>query len=273
MKAKKIPIFLCLLCVMLTAVFLHWQNRTISVSEYTYSHPLLGQDLDGFAIAFVSDLHSDDFDGRLLDKLKALEPDLILLGGDLLDCRHGDPQVALDFAAACTQIAGVYYAPGNHEANTGKDYADFARSLEESGVRVLFNSGAEISKGESRFYLLGVPDQAFHAEAAQDAIARLRKNDLCNVLLAHRPERIDSYAGADLVLSGHAHGGQIRLPFVGGLIAPGQGFFPQYDGGCYRVGDTVLIVSRGLGNSVFPWRIFNLPEIVVVTLSGGGNTQ
>ncbi len=268
MKTNIVKNFIvCFLSVIITVTLFVWQNQSITVSEYAYAHDLLEKELDGFKILFLSDLHSEDFDGRLLDKIKALTPDLILLGGDLVDCRHGDPQVSLQFAAACTQIADVYYAPGNHEANMGASYTDFAQDLEQVGVHVLANTGVEIRKGGGSFNLIGLLDQAFPGANAEDVITKLRQDDKCNLLLTHRPERIAEYSGADLILSGHAHGGQIRLPFVGGLIAPGQGFFPQYDAGEYIIGDAVLIVSRGLGNSIFPWRIFNRPEIVSITLS------
>ena len=146
---------------------------------------------------------------------------------------------------------------------------DAAALLTDAGVTVLRNASVRIRNGVESIRLIGVDDPSFGGEANLDATLEALSSDDFTVLLAHRPEGIDEYAkwGIDLVLSGHAHGGQIRIPGIGGVYAPGQGFFPKYTSGEYAVGDTTMIVSRGLGNSVLPLRVNDRPEIVIVTLN------
>ena len=138
--------------------------------------------------------------------------------------------------------------------------------MTEAGVVVLEDRCAVLPVGESCLVLAGLSD-----ESLRDGTVDWLMEDVpdgLSILLAHEPQFISDYAraGVDLVFSGHAHGGQIRLPFVGGLYAPGQGFLPKLTKGLYEVEDTTLVVSRGLGNSTFPFRFLNRPEVVVLTL-------
>lgn len=261
------------------ALWLLWGNRALTVSEFQMESGKIPAECSGFRIAQISDLHNAEFgagNGELLALLEDAEPNLIALTGDLADSRHTDLQVCLDFAQKAVEIAPVFYVPGNHEARIA-DYPQLKEGLEAAGVQVLENRAVRM-EGEGGFLAVaGVSDPSFssdpeHTGAAswmEEALESLElPGDGFTVLLAHRPELFDLYAasGADLVLSGHAHGGQIRLPLVGGLVAPGQGLFPKYDGGLYRQGDTQMVVSRGLGNSIFPLRVCNRPELVVVEL-------
>ena len=150
------------------------------------------------------------------------------------------------------------------------------RGLIDAGARLLRGESVELERGGGSITLAGIDDPAFiksggsAAERAEAQLSPLGRGGF-TVLLAHRPELIDTYAAyADVVLSGHAHGGQVRLPFIGGLYAPGQGLLPEYDAGIYGRGGCALIVSRGLGNSLFPLRVNNRPELVTVELGSAG---
>lgn len=265
-----------ILCVIL---FCFWQNNSIVLTKSTYGNPNIPKEFDGFVIAQISDLHNKEFgtgQKKLLQKLQSISPDLIVVTGDLVDSRRYCLAPALQFADGAVQIAPVYYVPGNHEARLTQ-FPEIKRSLIRAGVHVLENEKEDIFVGDSCIPLLGVRDPAFARSGSvpQNKPAELEKilaqwslQNPFQILLSHRPERFSLYAEnrMDLVFTGHAHGGQIRLPFTGGLFAPNQGFFPRYTSGSYTRGKTTMYVSRGMGNGLFPVRVFNRPEIVVVTL-------
>lgn len=255
--------------------YLVWGNLAIQVTEYSVSSDRLPKSFSGFRIAQVSDLHNAEFgqnNQRLLDKLRAAEPDIIVLTGDLIDSRRTDLEVSLTFAKNAVKIAPTYYIPGNHEARiSGLD--EFYDVLQNAGVDLLLDESIIFQIGTEEIQLSGIIDPMFRIgnseKLTNEAIQSFTESDgMYSILLSHRPEYFDAYAAsnADLVLTGHAHGGQFRLPFVGGLYAPEQGFFPKYDAGLFFQNGTTMIVSRGLGNSLFPVRFNNAPELVLVTL-------
>ncbi len=262
--------------LILIAALIAWaaiDSRNIDVTRFTVSGA--PEAFSGFKIAQISDLHNAEFgtdNQKLIDILKSEAPDAIVITGDLIDARRTNTEIAESFARRCMEIADCYYVPGNHEARLGDTYDAFESALIADGVNVLRNGSVRIRKEMDAIHIIGVDDPAF--AKASDAITNLDaalealSSDDFTILLAHRPELIDEYSkwGIDLVLSGHAHGGQIRLPGIGGLYAPGQGFFPRYTSGNYMVGDTEMIVSRGIGNSAFPLRVNDRPEVVIVTL-------
>ena len=262
--------------LILIAALIAWaaiDSRNIDVTRFTVSGA--PEAFSGFKIAQISDLHNAEFgtdNQKLIDILKSEAPDAIVITGDLIDARRTNTEIAESFARRCMEIADCYYVPGNHEARLGGTYDAFESALIADGVNVLRNGSVRIRKGMDAIRIVGVDDPAF--AKASDAITNLDatlealSSDDFTILLAHRPELIDEYSkwGIDLVLSGHAHGGQIRLPGIGGLYAPGQGFFPRYTSGNYTMGDTEMIVSRGIGNSAFPLRVNDRPEVVIVTL-------
>ena len=233
----------------------------------------------GFRIAQVSDFHNAEFgenNSDLIELLSQTDPNIIVLTGDLIDSRRTDIEIALEFVRQAATIAPVYYVSGNHEARV-VEYADLKRGLTEAGVIVMENQKVEITREREHITLMGIDDPSFQEDylfGDAESVARQAIDDLQNefdgytVLLSHRPELFDVYvdAGMDLVFSGHAHGGQFRLPFVGGLVAPNQGFFPEYDAGQFTEESTTMLVSRGVGNSIIPIRINNRPEIVVAQL-------
>ncbi len=262
-------IILAVLAVVLTAFFI-WQNNDIVTTEIEAANKHVPPSFDGFRILQVSDLQSKSFgrsQQRLFELSAAAEPDIIVITGDLMDGHSKELEPAMEFAEKAVDIAPVYYVSGNHEWLSGR-YDELCGRLREAGVTVLDNSHEALKKDGKTIELLGLKDPAFEGdETFKEELEKLAgETSGFRILLSHHPQYSYAEKGVELVLSGHAHGGQIRLPFIGGLFAPGQGWFPKYTSGLYEVGDTSLVVSRGLGNSVFPLRVFNRPELVVVTL-------
>ena len=280
MKRKKkwiLPVTAVIL--ILLTVWIMWANTALEVNEYEIMSDKIPEAFSGFRIAQVSDLHNKDFGegyGQLLTLLSQINPDIIVVTGDLIDSRHTDIEIALDFARQAVKLAPVYYVSGNHEARV-REYEDLKMGLAEAGVVILENQKTRITQEGESITLMGIDDPSFQEDylfGDSESVARQAIKDLQNesdgytILLSHRPELFDLYVdtGMDLVFSGHAHGGQFRLPFIGGIVAPNQGFFPKYDAGLFSEGSTNMIVSRGVGNSIIPIRFNNRPEIVLVTL-------
>ena len=256
----------------LVAVFLYVQNNDISTSKFTIINQKVPDAFNGFVIVQISDLHNMRF-GKgqeiLLQKVSDAKPDLIVVTGDIIDTIHTDIPLAMEFIQGAINIAPVAYVPGNHEARID-NYGQLINLLSNAGVRVLENNQFNIERNHEHIELLGIVDPFFKAANVSLNALNLQDPTSFKILLSHRPELIKLYASKniDLVFTGHAHGGQIRIPYLrGGLIAPDQGLFPKYTSGIYFEMDTMEVVSRGLGNSIFPLRIFNRPEIIVVTLS------
>ena len=260
---RKHPV-LTVLCLLLLGLLFWtlWRNTALKTTHYRIPSEQLPQSFDGYRIAQVSDLHNAQFGSgneELLDLLETAQPDLIAITGDLLDSRKTDPEVAAAFAREAVTIAPVCYIPGNHEARLPEEYADLKIALTELGVTVLENETLLLGDGVT---LVGLIDPDFDIPWPEIPA------DTYRIVLSHRPEQMEQYIklGFDLVLTGHAHGGQFRLPFIGGLFAPQQGFLPAFASGVHTAGSTTMIVSRGLGNSLFPLRFNNRPEIVIITL-------
>ena len=275
---KRLFKILLSLCILLCLCgWVAWGNTALEINEYTIKSERLPSAFSGFRIAQVSDLHNATFgenNEKLLKKLESAQPHVIVLTGDLIDSRRTNIEVSARFASACTKLAPTYYVSGNHESRGG--YAQLKDGLLASGVTVLENQETFMEKDGERIRLIGVVDPDFRKNVYQTDTAYMQETLSAfswgaeyTVLLSQRPELFDSYVevGADLVFSGHAHGGQFRIPFLGGLFAPDQGFLPKYDAGLYQQSQTSMFVSRGIGNSLFPFRVNNRPEIIVVTLS------
>ena len=279
---KKTILGLCMASALVagTAGWLWWGNRAVMVHTISVTDQRLPQEFEGFRIAQISDLHNEVFgtgNGELLTLLAGTRPDIIVITGDLIDSRRTDVSAALEFVRGAVEIAPVYYVAGNHESRIPEEFWMLERCMENLGVSVLRGERTLLTREGAAIALIGVDDPTFQDKDSanwpgivEEELGRLREEGLYSVLLIHRPELLETYAraGMNLVFSGHAHGGQVRIPFVGGVIAPNQGFFPQYDGGLYTMGDTQLVVSRGLGNSLCPLRVNNRPEIVLAELHG-----
>lgn len=262
--------------------WLWWGNVTPQLTTYEVASPRLPASFDGYRIVQLSDLHNAELGAdnqRVMALLDQADPDLIVVTGDAIDSRRGGSDHALSLLTRAAQLAPCYFVAGNHEQRR-EDYPAFAAELTAAGVTVLTEEKVTLTRGGESIILMGVSDPTCSPDrytveepdilsAWLDALTE--EQDGFTVLLSHRPEYLDTYAdsGMDLVFSGHAHGGQIRLPRLGGVIAPNQGFFPTYDGGMYGQDDTQMVVSRGIGNSIIPLRVNNRPEVVLVTLTQG----
>ena len=246
----------------------------LGVTRYELSLPEGLEGLDGLKIAQISDVHSADIQGELQTALREAAPDLIVFTGDLVNREDRDLSCALSLAAMAAQIAPAYYAPGNHEADN-PCYPELREGLEEAGITVLENESVQLWYRGARVNIIGLLDLAFHPQGRTAAreelpglIQDLSVHGALNVVLSHRPSLMEEYeeSGADLVFSGHAHGGQVRMPLIGPLFAPDEGALPDYTAGTYLAGETWVVISRGLGNGTpFP-RLWNAPELVVVTM-------
>ena len=279
-KKKRIIVFAVVATILLgLIIWTAWGNTALELNHYTISSERLPEGFDGYRIAHVSDLHNAEMgknNEKLLDMLREAEPDIIAITGDIIDSRNTDIDVALQFTKDAMEIAPCYYVTGNHEARVS-EYDELKEGMIELGVVVLEDGRIELEQSEETITLVGVKDPSFQADylfgdsetVMQSKLQEIiNEEDLYTILLSHRPELFEVYTESkvDLVLSGHAHGGQFRLPFVGGLVAPNQGLFPKYDAGLYTEENTNMIVSRGIGNSILPFRFNNRPEVILIDL-------
>lgn len=257
------------------AAFLIKDSREdLEISRYEVASQKLPESFDGFKIVQLSDLHGAEFgeDGmELVDKVGSLEPDMIALTGDFVT-DEGDLAAVEKLAARLVKLCPVYFISGNHEFGSGLA-VKVRNILERAGVKYLSNEYLTISRGEDGILLGGVEDPLAYADMlSPDELAQKMNDaapDAFKILLGHRNYWMTEYPElpVDLIFCGHAHGGLIRIPGVGGLIGTDRRLFPDFDAGEYNNGRYTLIVSRGLGNSVPIPRIFNRPEIVCVELS------
>lgn len=258
--------------IFIVLVFLFIQNKWIVVSQYSVVNERIPEDFDGFRVVQVSDFHNAKFGKNnmiLVEKIMKLKPDIIVITGDLIDSNDTDIPVAIELSKQLVQIAPTYYVTGNHENWLAQDdKQELLEKLVNSGVVNLKNEALDLKKNDSSICLIGLNDE----NLSDETLAKITKNldqDSYKILLAHEPQHFERYAksSVDLILSGHAHGGQFRFPIVGGLYAPDQGFQPKYSKGLYREGSSSMIVSAGLGNSVIKVRLLNHPDLVCVDLS------
>ena len=233
---------------------------------------------DGFRIAHLSDIHGHEYgenSAELIEKVAAQKPDLIVLTGDIIDQESQITMIPV-LAKGLTKIAPTYYVTGNHEWSLGTGVVKNLKSLfEDCGVIVLSNEYVLLERGGASVVLAGVDDPNGYADqkTPEELYLEIRQDhpNLFTVLLAHRNDAIERYAAAgyDFVLSGHGHGGIVRLPFTDGLVSPTRTLFPEWTSGVYTVEDTTLFVSRGLGNNTVPikgFRLFNRPELAILEL-------
>ena len=278
---NRTTIILVMLLISIMVSWVIWGNLSVETTKLTVTSKDLPEAFDNFSIAHISDLHNAEYgknNEKLIDILKAESPNIIAITGDLIDSNHTNLEVALSFAQQAVKIAPCYFVTGNHEAWIGSQYEELKTSLQNTGITVLQDEAIELNYGDVCIQLIGLNDPDFSerdrllSESILEVkLSQVNISDGFTILLSHRPEYFNVYQNKniDLVLSGHAHGGQFRLPLGGGVIAPGQGLFPKYDAGAYTENGTTMIVSRGIGNSIIPVRINNPPEIVIIELNCG----
>ena len=245
----------------LIILFVWFNNSCLKTTRYKIKI----EGAPSLKIVHLSDLHAKKFgrrNARLVSKTAKEKPDFIAFTGDIIHI-YNDKNIAsaLECASSLGSVAPVLYVSGNHEMR-GIRYRFLRKNLMEAGVTVLDDSSVEMGG----LCVVGLNC----ASLKNDKIFKITPNNSPKILLAHQPHYLERYkdAGYDLVLCGHAHGGQWRIPFLNlGLYAPGQGKFPKYTSGVHTAGNTKMIISRGLGNSEFPLRLFNRPEIVVIQIN------
>ena len=279
-RKRRLPGFLLFLALaVLAALFLRWDNTALQTTYFDPAFADLPEGFDGCRIAVLSDLHGAEFgenNQELFTAVAQESPDYIVYLGDLEDHYRGPAAgYAETVAAGLTAIAPTYYVTGNHEWGIG-DVPALKETLAAHGVSVLSNQFVPLERNGDIIVLAGIDDPNGYAdqktpeEVAAEVYAAY--GDPFWVLLAHRNDRFESQyslLGADLVLSGHGHGGIIRLPFTDGLLSTNRTFFPSYTSGLYEENGSCLFVTRGLGNSGPTFRLFNRPEVAVLTLHKG----
>ena len=281
-KKRKLMIVLTVVASLLIALVIWtvWGNTALELNTYTVSSGRLPEAFDGYRIAHISDLHNTEMgkdNDKLLNMLREAKPDIIAITGDLIDSRNTDIEIALQFVEEAVKIAPCYYVTGNHEARVSEYLDDLKNGLTELGIIILEDERVDLDKNSETITLIGINDPSFKSDylfGDSETVVETHLQELMNesysftLLLSHRPELFEIYVNneVDLVLSGHAHGGQFRLPFVGGLVAPNQGLSPKYDAGLYAEENTNMIVSRGIGNSILPFRFNNRPEVILIEL-------
>lgn len=258
-----------------------WGNVTVGTTLYPIYDTNLPSGFEGYKIVQISDLHNAEFgqdNSQLWKILQKEAPNMIALTGDLIDSVHTDMEIAISFVKRAMEIAPCYYVTGNHEAWLKDQYSALERELENCGVKVLHNQSEILTSGDDSVQLIGIDDPDFSesdngmldftADIISMEIESAGNGEKYKILFSHRPEVFETYVERkmNLVLCGHAHGGQFRLPFLGGMVAPNQGLFPKYDGGLYKKESTTMVVSRGIGNSIIPVRFNNRPEVVMIIL-------
>ena len=277
-----------LLILAALVLLIYRSNNRLDITKYAVADKNIPKPFDHFLIVQLSDFHntrSKAVREQILSALLESEPDIIVITGDFIDYYRTDTDISLEFLRRLISVAPVYYIPGNHEARID-EYPQFCASAERLGARVLDDCLVSVVRGDSKIDIVGVKDPYFYKEyepvperridiLSEKLKSLLQAGESYTVLLSHRPELAELYAdsGVDLALCGHAHGGQFRLPFVGGVFSPSQGLLPKYTCGLYETKGKRMIVSRGIGNSSFPFRINNSPELVLIRLENIENAD
>lgn len=269
---------LIILLIIIIGIVTYRGNTTVGTSFYEVSSDRLPASFEGYKIVQLSDLHDAKFGENhqdVVNEVKSIGPDAIFITGDFVDRNRYKLEQSLILLEELQHVAPIYYVTGNHEISTN-DVARIKEGLQQFGVRILSDEVEIITSDKNESIAIGGVEDPLSStledeEAVEVAIISAFDNlptDMFKILLSHRPELFDTYVNnqIDITFSGHAHGGQFRIPGVGGLLSPGQGVFPKLTSGIHEKDGSRLVVSRGLGNSIMPVRLFNQPEIVVVTL-------
>lgn len=275
-----IVIVLLLLLVVLLRIYI--DNEIPKVSNVEIKSSKLPEVFDGYKIVQLSDLHSKSFGNNnemLIDMIDKESPNIIVMTGDMVTANEKDFTVFYSLVKELTKKYRVYYVYGNHEGELSlKLKSEITAFLKENGVIVLDNDYISIEKNNEKINLYGLCyTQKYYSYKGgkkhiitenyiKNKLGTIDKNKY-NILLTHNPLFFDAYSGYgfDLILSGHVHGGLIRLPFIGGILSPERKFFPQYSAGVYEKGNSKLVVSRGLSRGTKGFRFFNRPDVVSIT--------
>ncbi|WP_339237963.1 metallophosphoesterase [Oceanobacillus sp. FSL W7-1281] len=268
---KRGIIFSVLLLAMLSLLIkVYFDTSTFKINREHFSSVKLEAGTE-LSVLQITDVHSRLFgegNEQVLEKVRELDADIIVLTGDLIDRKTEDLEVAFELAEALVQInPETYFVTGNHEHENPEKEA-FLAELEKRGVRILSNEHTQFEKDGQLFNMAGVNDVSTNHEDISSAFSGL-DTEKYTILLSHAPSVIQKYpdVAADIVLSGHTHGGQVRLPFIGALVAPDEGLLPELQKGVYPLGDArYLYIDSGLGTSALPIRFLNQSQISLITI-------
>ncbi|WP_289128128.1 metallophosphoesterase [uncultured Clostridium sp.] len=285
MKNKKFIIIL-IIALVLISIFMCFITK-IDLTKYEISNEKIPEEFDGFKIVQLSDFHSEGYRNtteELISKVQDINPDIIVMTGDMVSCDIENIEEVKFLIESLAQSYSIYYIDGNHEhlaefLRPGR-YVAFIEFMQSLGVTTITNDYVEIYRGDASINLYGINIPLDWSTGLYVSKSQLEKNyvekklpevdeEKFNILLAHNPIFFNQYRewGANLILSGHMHGGIIRIPFTNiGLLSPERSIFPRYDSGEFSSEETTMIVNRGIGTSSFKLRIFNNPEISVITL-------
>ncbi|MCI8307950.1 MAG: hypothetical protein HFH14_07875 [Lachnospiraceae bacterium] len=271
-------------------------SKKVSVSQYTYSSPKINSDFDGYRIAVLSDLHANEVgagNSLLIKKIVEINPDLVIAAGDMVSDNAKNMHITFELLKTLSNMYDIYYGCGNHELKlalnpvTKAKYRHYRRALRKIGVHYLNNKSCHIRRGGSKISVTGVNiGRKYYKKLGKKKMPDGYLNRLIcphsvysedaglSILIAHNPLYFEQYAGwgADIVFSGHVHGGIMVLPFIGGVISPSLELFPKYDFGEFTLNvekdghTSTMYLSRGLGAHTIPIRINNRPEIMVIEL-------
>ena len=269
-RIRKNKFFISLLFFVLSSsIFYFWQNNYIVTTYYNYENSKIPASFNNYKILQLSDWHNKYFGYQLIEKIDKADPDIIVLTGDFLDVYNPNEKLANDLLTVLTSKYPVYFVSGNHEKALFKKNYEIKYNLKKHNVVFLENKSIDLEKDGEYITLYGIRDYTYNKNIEYDLKTTINKeNTNFSILLAHQPQYFENYSkyNVDLVFSGHEHGGQIRLPFIGSIYSH-QGWFAEWTAGIHKLNDTTMIISRGLGNSEkLPIRLFNQPELVVTTL-------
>lgn len=254
-------------------------NRTVRLTEYVFRDGDVPRSFDGYKILMISDLHEAPFAERILEHIENTEPDMIAFCGDLVQLPDYSFEEAEKIAEGVGETVPMYAVSGNHESQND-EYDHIVGNLWDAGIEWLENDGRRISKNGETIWLIGAKDSGKNVlkedEVKEDVIDEIvglipeDRRDF-SILLNHRADMYPflKNIGVDLILSGHMHGGIVRIPFLGGVIGHdvyGHSIFPDYDYGFYDEGEAAMIVSGGCDQNQKKKRYFNPPEVVLITL-------
>ena len=278
---------LMIVCLLIVLMISYYENRKLTVNSYHITDKKCPRAFDGYRIVQLSDMHNAEFGNnnqKLFDVIKHQNPDMIVITGDMIIGKpNTDVKKAVTFVNSLCDIAPVYYSMGNHELRVSlyeDTYGDMRTQFTaciSKRVHLLFDEKVTISQKDEKINLYGLNltselyKRIVKTPMDEKYLASLFgtcNHDEYHIFLAHNPDYFEDYAtwGANLTFAGHVHGGMVRLPWLGGALSPMIHFFPKYDKGMFRYDDKYMILSGGLGNHTFKFRVNNLPEVVTVTL-------
>lgn len=259
-----------IISISIILILLIYENFTMKITNKSIIDKNIPSEFNGYRILQISDFYNKNFHKKdyFIKKVGKTNPDIIFITGDIINSRNPNYDIVEKMLINIVKIAPVYYVTGNHESRL-EDFPSFFKKMEKIGINILNDDFKIIKRKNDELNIIGVNDPMYFGEKhLYSKLEEYKEKNKYNILLSHRPELFENYVkhGMNLVFTGHTHGGQIRIPFLGAVFAPNQGIFPKYAEGIHKKEDTNMIINKGIGSSLIPIRIFNRAEIVVLTI-------